>query len=235
MTGMIVKIRKILIVAVLIVIGLPVALLMITVVSINILDRSNCTLLSSGEEREYLLYVPSSYDGATPTPLVISMHGGASWPAHQKNLSRWNRLADEHGFIVVYPSGTSEIAVIDVPKIWGIDRAAGTKEWRYVPAAEEMDDGTSDVVFTGGIFSVGADASQALVLEAFSEPGAVKFSIISLADGSPEGQSEYAVDEDVSTYWIEVLGWNSGRAYLVLDGSFRTLDYMTGQETGVWP
>ena len=50
------------------------------------------------------------------------MHGGATWPAHQKNLSRWNRLADQHGFIVVYPSGTAEMGVLDMPKIWGIDR-----------------------------------------------------------------------------------------------------------------
>jgi polyhydroxybutyrate depolymerase len=35
------------------------------------------------------------------------------------NLSRWNRLADEHGFIVVYPSGS------DMPRIWHVDRGAG--------------------------------------------------------------------------------------------------------------
>lgn len=45
--------------------------------------------------------------------VVISMHGAALWPAQQMNLSRWNRLADEYGFIVVYPSGTA------VPKSWG--------------------------------------------------------------------------------------------------------------------
>jgi polyhydroxybutyrate depolymerase len=35
------------------------------------------------------------------------------------NLSGWNRLADEHGFIVVYPSGSG------FPKIWHVDRGAG--------------------------------------------------------------------------------------------------------------
>ena len=54
------KIRKILIAGVSVIIGLPVALLLITVVSINILDRSNRTIVSSGKEREYLLYVPPS-------------------------------------------------------------------------------------------------------------------------------------------------------------------------------
>ena len=49
-------------------------------------------------------YVPQS--DRTPTPLVITIHGFAQWPANQRDVSRWNPLADEYGFIVVYPSGT---------------------------------------------------------------------------------------------------------------------------------
>jgi polyhydroxybutyrate depolymerase len=108
-----VNIRKVVIGGVLVVIGLPVALVLIAATSMYVLDRSNGTLVSSGRERQYLLYVPPSYDHTKPSPLVISMHGAALWPAQQMNLSRWNRLADEYGFIVVYPSGT------DVPKSWG--------------------------------------------------------------------------------------------------------------------
>jgi polyhydroxybutyrate depolymerase len=67
---------------------------------------------SGGAERSYLLYVPSTYDPATPTPLVLSIHGFASWPANQMEVSQWNELADEHGFIVAYPSGTG------FPKRW---------------------------------------------------------------------------------------------------------------------
>jgi polyhydroxybutyrate depolymerase len=106
------KVRKIVMGAVLAIIGLPVLLVLLAVVSIRILDQTNGTIVSSGQKREYLLYVPSSYDRAKPTPLVISMHGGALWPAAQKGISQWNRLADEHGFIVVYPSGTG------APKAW---------------------------------------------------------------------------------------------------------------------
>jgi polyhydroxybutyrate depolymerase len=96
----------------LVVIGLPVVLVLIALVSIYFLDRTNGTIVSSGEKRKYLLYVPGSYDRAKPTPLVISMHALALWPAAQMETSQWNRLADEHGFIVVYPSGTGLI------KIW---------------------------------------------------------------------------------------------------------------------
>ena len=92
---------------------------MIAAASIYVLDQTNGTIISSGQKREYLLYVPKSYDLTKATSLVISMHGAAGWPAQQMNLSQWNRLADENGFIVVYPSGSG------VPKIWHVDRSAG--------------------------------------------------------------------------------------------------------------
>ncbi len=69
------------------------------------LNRTNGRLVSGGERRAYLLYIPPGYDPATPAPLVISIHGFAEWPAHQMQVSGWNELADEYGFLVVYPSG----------------------------------------------------------------------------------------------------------------------------------
>jgi polyhydroxybutyrate depolymerase len=68
-------------------------------------NRSSDTLVSSGETREYTLHVPPGYDANRPTPLVISIHGAALWPAGQQALSQWDQVADREGFIVVYPSG----------------------------------------------------------------------------------------------------------------------------------
>jgi polyhydroxybutyrate depolymerase len=93
--------------AVLVLISLPVVLALIEAVSFYVSNRSNGAFVSSGQKRDYLLYVPRSYDGTRPTPLVISLHGGAMWPAAQMETSQWNRVANEHGFIVVYPSGVS--------------------------------------------------------------------------------------------------------------------------------
>jgi poly(3-hydroxybutyrate) depolymerase len=64
------------------------------------------TIISSGEKREYLLYVPKSYDRAKPTPLVINLHTSMSWPSSSMAISQWNQVADEQGFIVAYPEGT---------------------------------------------------------------------------------------------------------------------------------
>ncbi len=69
-------------------------------------NRSNGKIVSSGEERLYLIHVPDSYDPAIPTPLVLSFHGFIEWPAHQAQLSGWNEVADQNGFIVVYPMGS---------------------------------------------------------------------------------------------------------------------------------
>ncbi len=90
---------------VLILLNLPLAVALVEAVSFHSRNRNNGSIVSSGERREYLLYVPTSYDPTEPTPLVISLHGGAIWPALQRDLSGWNRLADRHGFIVVYPAG----------------------------------------------------------------------------------------------------------------------------------
>jgi poly(3-hydroxybutyrate) depolymerase len=85
--------------------AVPVALAVVTCLSFYGRNRHNGGFVSSGEEREYLLYVPKTYDRTRPTPLVISMHGGALWGAAQRDMSRWNVVADEQGFIVAYPSG----------------------------------------------------------------------------------------------------------------------------------
>lgn len=69
--------------------------------------RSNGEVLSGGRKRSYLLHVPKSYQPSRPTALVICLHGFAEWPAHVMRLSHWNQLADEAGFLVVYPSGSS--------------------------------------------------------------------------------------------------------------------------------
>jgi polyhydroxybutyrate depolymerase len=92
-------------IVVFLVLSLPLALAAIEATSYYTVNRNTASLVSSGVERDYLLYVPQSYNPATPAPLVISMHGASVWPAAQRDISRWNAVADVHGFIVVYPAG----------------------------------------------------------------------------------------------------------------------------------
>lgn len=109
------------VVAVLILISLPVACAVTEFVAFRVHNRNNGFIVSSGQKRQYLLYVPRSYDRSRPTPLVISMHGAGGWPVQQMELSKWNALAESEGFIVVYPSGV----VGDGPSHWNVNRGRG--------------------------------------------------------------------------------------------------------------
>ena len=113
--------RKMVLGTVLAFILLPVVLVLFEAVSFYVLNRTNGSIVSSGQKREYLLYVPRSYDRSTPTPLVISMHGAGGWPVQQMDMSEWNRLAESQRFIVVYPSGAEGVG----PRVWHVDRGPG--------------------------------------------------------------------------------------------------------------
>jgi polyhydroxybutyrate depolymerase len=116
-----IKSRRGVIAAVLVLLSLPVALAAIEAVSFFVSNRSDHSFLSSGETRDYVLYVPRSYDRTKPTPLVISMHGAAMWGAAQEETSQWDRVAEREGFIVVYPSGVKGGG----PRIWREDQDVG--------------------------------------------------------------------------------------------------------------
>jgi polyhydroxybutyrate depolymerase len=63
------------------------------------------TLNFAGVDRNYWLYIPSSYDGKTPVPLVIVLHGLGESPSSVEGESGMSKKADAEGFIVVYPEG----------------------------------------------------------------------------------------------------------------------------------
>lgn len=96
-------------------------LLLLLAVILSFQFEINGRIISDGRIRKYLIYVPESYDPERPTPLVISIHGFVQWPAHQQDMTGWNELADEYGFLVVYPRGTgfplrwNTRSVTDVP------------------------------------------------------------------------------------------------------------------------
>lgn len=77
------------------------------------------TLDHDGENRNFLLYLPSSYsDVGQPMPVVFNFHGFGSSSFQQRGYSDMNRVAEQEGFIVCYPSG------IDLA--WNVDWAFGS-------------------------------------------------------------------------------------------------------------
>ena len=57
--------------------------------------------------REFLVHVPPSYERQDHVPLVMVLHGCNQDHVDMQTVTRFDRLADRYGFIVVYPFITS--------------------------------------------------------------------------------------------------------------------------------
>jgi polyhydroxybutyrate depolymerase len=123
------KRRRAVVGAVLILISIPPVLALTDAVLFYVRNRNNGSIISSGLKREYLLYVPRSYDPGKPAPLVISMHGAGTWPVQQMEMTEWNQMAEKGRFIVVYPSGTGGAG----PRIWHVGTGPGSvRDVRFI-------------------------------------------------------------------------------------------------------
>jgi polyhydroxybutyrate depolymerase len=69
-------------------------------------ESDGTIVTDDGRTRTYRLYVPGSYDGATPMPLVLNFHGYGSNAREQEAYSAMPAAAEANGFITVAPDGT---------------------------------------------------------------------------------------------------------------------------------
>ncbi len=70
------------------------------------------TLNFQGLERYYLIHFPSGFDPNKTYPLVLSLHGGGGNPAEFETKMGFDALADQSGYIVVYPAGTGRTKLL---------------------------------------------------------------------------------------------------------------------------
>ncbi|MCH2233374.1 MAG: hypothetical protein MK078_03890 [Crocinitomicaceae bacterium] len=64
------------------------------------------TITHDGLVREYLLYIPTSYNSSNATPLVMNFHGFGGLASEYMDYADMRSLADAENFILVYPQGT---------------------------------------------------------------------------------------------------------------------------------
>jgi poly(hydroxyalkanoate) depolymerase family esterase len=78
--------------------------------------------------RTYKLYVPSSYSGklGEAVPMVVMLHGCTQSPDDFAAGTRMNALADQHGFLVVYPAQAAN--------------ANGSKCWNWFRSEDQSRD-----------------------------------------------------------------------------------------------
>lgn len=72
-------------------------------------QTSTHTLTFQDSVRDYRLYVPASYDGSEPVPLLFNLHGYTSNNIEQEVYGDFRSIADTANFIIVHPNGTFDL------------------------------------------------------------------------------------------------------------------------------
>ena len=80
-------------------------------------------LSHDGQTRTYWAYVPSSYTSGIKTPLVLVLHGGGGNAKLAAYMTGFANLAEEEGFICVFPNGTGMFK--DKLLTWNADSCCG--------------------------------------------------------------------------------------------------------------
>lgn len=91
------------------------------------------SIFYDGLNREYILYVPSSYDGLAEVPLLFNFHGFGGSASEFINDADMRLLAESETFIVVYPQGS----LLDNISHWnacptGGDNKSDTNDFGFV-------------------------------------------------------------------------------------------------------
>jgi polyhydroxybutyrate depolymerase len=78
------------------------------------------TLQHDNLEREYFVFLPSTYGGKQDLPVAIFMHGygGTATGTEAEVAQGLNRYAEEYGYVMVYPQGTWFMAGDSVETQW---------------------------------------------------------------------------------------------------------------------
>jgi polyhydroxybutyrate depolymerase len=71
--------------------------------------EEKATMTAGATERWYLRHVPPAYDGATPQPLVVDLHGYTEGAVVHATHSALGAFGDKHGFVTVTPHGLGAV------------------------------------------------------------------------------------------------------------------------------
>lgn len=64
------------------------------------------TIVHDGISREYVLYIPNSYDGTSSVPVLFNFHGFGGSASEFMNDADMRTMAESDTFILIYPQGS---------------------------------------------------------------------------------------------------------------------------------
>jgi polyhydroxybutyrate depolymerase len=91
------------------------------------------TFVHLGHERTYLLTIPEGYDGSTPAPVVLNLHGAKGTGAKVNATSQMPEKAGARGYIVVAPDAQQATVETGTQTIQG-------GVWNLAPSFAAPDD-----------------------------------------------------------------------------------------------
>jgi outer membrane protein assembly factor BamB len=190
-------------------------------------------VVQSLDRNPYLLTSEALYTSDGHNLFVVSLQDGAFERLFSDEDHNLFPLAVQDGRLLVLAErtrGTQQHA------LWGIDIGDGAKRWQFDPDAQDLyDEGGSNVVHSNGMWSAGMAQDEVVVLQAFSDPSFVTFTLLNLTDGVQTGSSKFEIQDASSSYWIAVLGWRRDQVYLEMDSRLRVMDFATATDIAVWP
>ena len=70
-------------------------------------NNNTQSIVHDGVNREYVLYIPNSYDGTSSVPLMLNFHGFGGSASDYMQEADMRSLAEAETFILIYPQGSS--------------------------------------------------------------------------------------------------------------------------------
>ena len=68
------------------------------------------TLKVGDQSRSYVIHLPPAISGTQPLPLVVILHDAGGNAASIARTTRMNTMADQEGFLAVYPNGIAHVS-----------------------------------------------------------------------------------------------------------------------------
>lgn len=90
--------------------------------------------------RSYIIHVPSGYVPTHPIPLLLDFHGGGGTAAGTARSSGFSALADQRGFLAVYPQGLPYDAL-----------GAGYTTWAATGPLDTLTNGVDERLFVSDL------------------------------------------------------------------------------------
>jgi polyhydroxybutyrate depolymerase len=112
------------------------------------------TIMVDGKQREYIIHLPYDFDKLKKAPILFALHGSGGKSEGTQRLYQLDALADEYGYIVIYPQAIyKNWNIPDIPAYGDIDATADDVHFisELIDSTAILYKGDTDKVFVTGL------------------------------------------------------------------------------------